>query len=93
MEAIGPSLDDWTGPRVTHLATAQFSQYPESKEMRGMFKLESRLPLLHPKKYGLQSGFKLRYEAPVQRTTWEEALAWWVKDEQRYRVAHRKESA
>lgn len=84
-------LDDLAMAKVTHLTTAQFSKYPESKEMRGMLTLAARKPIVH--KFGLEKGFMLRYEAPLEPTTWQEAGQWWVKDERRYRTTQVKETA
>jgi hypothetical protein len=76
-------LDDVALVRVTHIFTMQFTKYPEAKEMRGLMKLQVRQPFTN--KWGLKKGFKLRYQAPIEPTTMEEAYAWWIKDERRYR--------
>jgi hypothetical protein len=76
-------LDDVALVRVTHIFTMQFTKYPEAKEMRGLMKLQVRQPFTN--KWGLKKGFKLRYQAPIEATTMEEAYAWWIKDERRYR--------
>jgi hypothetical protein len=57
------------------IATTQLSQYPESKEMRGLMKLEKReKPYKH----------RLVYHADISESTWQESYNIWFKDEQRY---------
>lgn len=83
LDTMRQVLDDLAMVKVTHLCTAQFSKHPESKEMRGLMKLAARKEIRN--KFGLDKGFMLRYQAPVESTTIQEAFQWWLKEELRYR--------
>jgi hypothetical protein len=72
---------------LTRVRTAQFTQRPESKDKRGLMKLEDRRP-------DKKGNFTLIYTGPINDSeTIQGSFQWWVKDELRYWSLKAKEAA
>ncbi|MDR4483807.1 MAG: hypothetical protein R3B95_11445 [Nitrospirales bacterium] len=69
--------------KIRVVRTGTFSPYPESKEMRGIFKLINRVKMTKPE-YGVKDGYRLTYEATIERMTEQEVYAWWRTKERTY---------
>jgi hypothetical protein len=65
--------------RCNIVRTAQLSKYPESKEQRGIMKLNER-------KKDPQHGYRLIYEAPVSDLNWASVFEVWLKEEGRWQA-------
>lgn len=72
-------LDDLDKEKVVKIRTAMLTKYPENKEVRGIMKLDSRVP-------DKQNGFKLTYEAPlIDGRSEQETLIQWLRKEKQWR--------
>ncbi len=79
-EVINASLDDYYATRVEMVATVQQTQYPESKEMRGLMKLTDRKT--HPR-----YGYKLTYQGLVDYEPLDTVFGRWLKRERHWKKA------
>src|SRR5690606_30495120 len=85
-DTINTALADFYASRVTQVATVQQTRHPESKEMRGLMKLETRKP--HPR-----YGFKLVYVGPVDDEPFNTIWSRWLKRERHWLKARAKDKA
>lgn len=85
-DTINTALADFYASRVTQVATVQQTRHPESKEMRGLMKLENRKP--HPR-----YGFKLVYVGSVDDEPFNTIWSRWLKRERHWLKARAKDKA
>lgn len=76
-QTVEMMLDDYYAARVTELATVQQTARPESKEMRGLMKLEARKP--HDK-----YGYKLVYVAKLDKLPFGSIFGRWLARERHW---------
>lgn len=81
-ETLRSVLTDYQLDRLTGIQTVQMTKYPESKEMRGIMKLDRR------DKGKL--GFKLYYKGDIQDRIKDETLLIWLKKEKLWRKEREK---
>ena len=85
-QSLALILSDLDMVRAGTVSTAQLTQYPETKEYRGIMTLDSR-------KRDPQHGFRLVYKGPIADVSWASTLAIWMKDEERWQRARQKAKA
>ena len=79
-EVVFRFLDDIQKENTRGVMTIMITKYPESKEMRGLMKLEAKQP-------EGKNGFKLKYRCDIQKRTKEETLKEWLLKEERWKKA------
>ena len=72
-QTLRSMLTDYQVDRLNGIQTTQLTKYPESKEMRGIMKLD--------KKEKGKLGYKLIYKSSIQERTKEETLKEWLNKE------------
>ncbi len=81
-ERVKSTINDLDAENCKGIQTTVLTKYPESKEMRGLFKLYS-------KEKG-QLGFKLKYRADLKKESEEVLLKEWVRKEQKWQANRKK---
>jgi len=75
LSVLSPTEVMWLST-VDDVVTANFTQYPEHKTMRGLMKLESKVKD--------RDGYKLIYRAPIEHETEKQLLTWWIQKEDQW---------
>ena len=81
-ETLKTCLTDYQITRLNGIQTTQMTKHPESKEMRGIMKLD--------KKEKGKLGYKLIYKTPIQERTKEDTLKEWLKKETIWKTERQK---
>ena len=81
-ETLQSVLTEYQYTRIHKVQTTQMTKYPESKEMRGLMKLEA-------KEKG-KLGYKLIYKSEIQERTKEETIKLWFNKEELWRKERAK---
>ena len=80
---IEENLTEIEQEKARFLKTVQMTKYPESKEMRGIMKLENRVK--HP-----VNGYRLVYKSDFKERTEQETLIEWLRREKKWRAERAK---
>ena len=76
--SVAMEFDDLRMATLRHVKTAMITKYPESKEMRGLMKLQSKV-------HDERMGWKLTYGCEIQDKTYKQVMAEFLQKEEQWR--------